>query len=45
MKDVAEKMGISYAAIKYRIQTKKYTGEYIQVDDAGTLFFNPKTIP
>lgn len=45
MKEVSQKTGLSYATIKYRMENGKYSGKYIIVDDAGTLLFDPNTIP
>ena len=45
LEDVAARMGITRPALRYRLQTGSFKGEYIQVEERRTLLFNPDTLP
>ena len=44
LKDAADRLGITAPALRYRLRTGSFQGEYIQVEERQTLLFNPNTI-
>jgi hypothetical protein len=42
--DTANRLGITGPALRYRLKTGSFKGEYIQVEKRRTLLFNPDTI-
>ena len=45
LRETAERMGISFPALNYRVKHGLYSGEYVVVEDKGTFLFNPALIP
>lgn len=41
IEDAARKLGITAPALRYRIHTNQFSGEYIQVEERSTFLFNP----
>lgn len=44
-RNVADILGISVVALRYRINHGMFSGEYVVVEDRGTMLFNPVMIP
>lgn len=45
IEDAARRLGISAPALRYRINTNQFFGEYVQVEERNTLLFNPDMLP
>jgi DNA invertase Pin-like site-specific DNA recombinase len=43
--EVAKRLGITPAALKYRIRVGKYKGKYVQVEYRSTFLFDPSIMP
>lgn len=45
LETAAARLGITEPALRYRLSTGSFTGEYIQVEERRTLLFNPCSLP